>query len=232
MLFDGVLLGRASGSMGGVTASHNRGGQYLRGRAVPTNPNTSFQQTVRSAMSQLSARWVDTLTAVQRMAWDTYAASVLLPNPLGDPVNVGGIGMYIRSNVPRVQFGIGALPLVDDAPTVFDLGAFTAPGITSITASTKVAVLTFTDTDDWVGEDEAAMLIWDSDSKNPSINYFKGPYKPSGTILGASIVPPTSPANVTLIHQPVAGNRTFLKCRVSRADGRLSAIFRDYRNAI
>lgn len=219
-----TVIAQPSGSLGGIVFSHNRGGQYMRNRSIPTNPNSIFQQTVRAAMASLAARWTDTLTAVQRLAWDTYAENVPLPNRVGDPINVGGLGMYVRSNVPRIQFG---LAVVDDAPTTFNLGEWTAPGITSITASTSVAIITFEEADAWLDEDGSAMLIWDSDPKSPGVNYFKGPYKPSGTILGDAVTPLTSPQNVNLTHAPSAGNKTFLKMRVTRADGRLSSIFRD-----
>ena len=37
-----TIVGPLSGSFGGLTASHNRGGQYLRQRSTPTNPNSTY----------------------------------------------------------------------------------------------------------------------------------------------------------------------------------------------
>ncbi len=220
------------GSMDGITFSRNRGGSYMRARVVPTNPNTVYQQIVRSSMAQLASRWNDTLTPVQRVAWDTYAANVLLPNKHGDMINVGGVGMYMRSNIPRMQIGIGIAPIVDAAPTTFDLGELGGLSITSITAATKIAVIQGIDTDDWMDEVGSHLICYDSKSQNPAINYFKGPYNFNGTIEGDDIAPPTSPLNFTLFNLPVVGNQTFLRLRVSRADGRLSADFRDGKLAI
>lgn len=214
----------ASGSLGGVTFSHNRGGPYMRTRAVPTNPNSPFQQEVRGAVSQLTSLWLTALTPVQRTAWDTYAEQVPLPNPLGDPRNVGGLAMYIRSNVPRLQ---AQLPRVDAAPIIFDLGAYTPPGIDSLVAP-NVLTISFDNTDDWANEDDAAMLVFSSRGQNESINYFKGPYRRNASILGDGLTPPTSPSVLAYPFTVAATQRAFQRFVVTRADGRLSADFRDF----
>ena len=83
MKFKGTLIGEASGSIASLTFSHNRGGQYVRQRTIPTNPNTVFQQAIRSLVSELTSRWQNTLTEAQRAAWDQYAVQVPLLDPLG-----------------------------------------------------------------------------------------------------------------------------------------------------
>ncbi len=215
-------VAQASGSLGGVTFSRNRGGAYIRDRVVPTNPNTPQQQAVRGFVSQLTSLWLTTLSATQRAAWDLYALNVPLPNPLGEDRNVGGIGMYVRSNVPRLQTG---LPRVDDAPTIFNLGAFTAPTITTLVAP-DVLTLAFTDTDDWVGEDDAALLTFGSRGQNDSINFFKGPYRTFPGVLGDATTPPTSPEVLTWPFTVAVDQRGFLRASVTRADGRLSSDLR------
>ncbi len=220
------------GSVGGVTFSRNAGGAYMRTRVTPTNPNTPNQQIVRSALAMLSARWVEILTPTQRTAWDTYAQNVLMPNKHGDMINVGGIGMYIRSNVPRIQLGIPVAPIVDDAPTTFDLGMFGQLAIASVTASSSIALVIFDVNDEWVDEDASHLLCYDGLSQNASINYFKGPYNLNGSEEGDSITPPTSPASFSLSNLPAVNNRTFLRFQVSRADGRLSADFRGFGTAV
>lgn len=214
------------GSIGGSTFSANRGGPYMRNRSIPTNPNTPQQQAVRSAMALLAARWGDTLTDNQRAQWDLYAENVLLLNSLGQPRNVGGIGMYVRSNIPRIQNGVAETPIVDDGPSNFTLGEYTQPTIASITASTGILSLVFDPLDDWANEDEAALLIFTSKAKSPSTNYFKGPYNLAGVVLGSSATAPTSPASITLASPAEVGQQIFIRGEVSRVDGRLSADFR------
>lgn len=221
MLFKSGLITQGSGSIGGMTIAHNSGGQYIRARTIPTNPNTPAQQTVRNAMAILSTRWVEALTQVQRDAWQVYAGNVTVTNALGDQINISGLNMYIRGNVSRI---LGSLPIADNAPTIFDIGTFSDPGFTIDTANDELDI-SFTDTDDWANEDDAAMMVFASNVQNPTINYFKGPYVFIGQILGDSITPPTSPAAIALPGPTVIGQRSFFRVNVTRVDGRLSGNF-------
>jgi hypothetical protein len=211
----------ASGSVGGTTYSRNAGGPYMRTRAIPVNPQSSFQTVLRGHMAQLTALWA-TLTQAQRDGWEAYNVNVLLPNPLGDQREIGALAHYVRSNVPRLQAG---LPRVDTAPVVFTLGDYTQPTITSITAPTALS-LAFTDTDAWCDEDDSALLVCGSRGYNPTINFFKGPYRYCGKVDGDSVTPPTSPEAITMPFTLQAAQKAFIFGRVSRADGRLSSPFR------
>lgn len=229
MIFRPLVGNDLSGSLAGITASHNRGGPYFRSRAIPVNPNTTFQQTVRGNMAQLANLWLNTLTEAQRDAWDEYALNVLIPNAIGEPRNVGGLGMYQRSNTPRLQ---ASLPRVDAAPTIFNLGDFTNPTIASVTAATDLLSLNFTDTDDWANEDDAAMLVYTARGQNPSINFFKGPYRFAASIDGDGITPPVSPASIALAFGVAVGQRVFIRVNVTRADGRYGSDFRDFQLSV
>lgn len=216
-------VAQASGSIGGTTFSHNRGGPYMRTRAIPTNPGSQQQSDVRATMSLLTSRWRDTLDTAEREAWDTYALNVPLPNALGEPRNVGGLGMYVRSNVGRDQV---PLPIIDDAPVTFNLGEYTDPTIDAVDSVLQTADIGFTDTDDWIDEDDSAMLVFAGRQQNPSINYFKGPYRFAGAILGDVLLPPTSPETIALPFPVAIGNKVFMRFVVSRVDGRYSSTFR------
>lgn len=226
MLVESAIVSRGSGSVGGMTWSRNRGGMYVRSRATPTNPNSTFQQTVRSAAAFLAAYWSNSLTQVQRDAWDVYAENVELPNPLGAPRNVGGLGMYVRSNVPRIQCGVVGVARIDDAPTIFDLGTFTEPTVISCTAATDVVSVGYNNADEWAIADGGALFIFTSRPKNPGTKYFKGPYRLAATIEGVTATPPTSPEAVAAAFPFAVDNRVFVFARASTADGRLSAPFR------
>jgi hypothetical protein len=216
----------ASGSLGGITASRNRGGPYFRGRAVPTNPNSTYQQAVRSIFAQMAANWSSVLDPDQRAAWDLYAENVPLPDPLGDPRNVGGLGMYQRCNVGRLQAAEAGLVRRDTAPTIFDLGEFTAPIIGEIDAAADTVSIAHDDADVWADETGSAMLIWASRPQNPGINFFKGPYRYCGLIEGVDAAPPPGPTVLDLPFPCVTGQRLFFFARVTRLDGRMSASFR------
>lgn len=113
-------MGAASGAMGAAVASHNKGGQYLRARTVPSGAVPSpGQSVVRNAVSSLSPAWSTELTAVQRAAWSTYALNVPGRNRLGDAIQLSGQNWYIACNTPRLQVGLSR---IDDAPVTYDRG--------------------------------------------------------------------------------------------------------------
>jgi hypothetical protein len=219
MIFKSGVFTEASGSYQGLTWSHNKGGMYVRARAIPTDPNSAFQQTVRVSLAQLAVRWADVLTQEQRDAWATYAENVPLLNALGDARQIPPLSMYIRCNVPRLQVGLTA---VDDGPVFFNLGEYTEPVITVTGTNASVA---FTVADLWASEVGSAMLVYASQQKAPTINFFKGPYRYLGRINGAG-TPPTSPASLALGYTPAVDNKLFFRVNVTRADGRLATPFR------
>lgn len=223
MKFKSSVYTQASGSVGGLTYSHNRGGMYTRARTIPTNPSSAYQAVIRGFVAALTSAWNDTLSAAQRAAWDVYAENVPMLDSLGESRNIGGLGHYVRSNVPRLQAG---LDRVDDGPGTYNLGEFTNPTIDAVDATADEIDVGFTAGDDWVGEDGAALLVLCSRPQNPGINYFTGPYRFADSIDGDSGTPPTSPASLTLPFSVVAGQKIFAQFRVSRADGRLSLPFR------
>lgn len=220
MKFKSSIYTQVSGSIGGTTFAHNRGGMYTRARATPTNPNTPAQQAIRALIAQFTSAWLNVLTRPKRRKWDTYAENVPLLDKLGEPRNVGGLAMYVRSNVSRVQ---AALARIDDAPTIFNLGDYTAPTMDNVTEAGASADINFTVGDEWASEDGAAMLVWLSRPQNASINFFKGPYQFAGLIAGDSVTPPTSPATILTPFEFGAGQQIFGRANVVRADARMGA---------
>lgn len=222
MKFTSLVYAATSGSVGGLTYSRNKGGMYTRARAVPTNPNTAFQQVLRNAMGQLTTRWGQTLTQAQRDAWAVFAENVPIVDSLGYSHTIPPMSWYIKANSLRVQSG---LSVIDAAPTVFELGTLTIPVLTA-TAASVTASLAFTNTDAWANEVGGALLVYVSRPQNAAIQFFNGPYRYAGRVNGAG-TPPTSPATITLpFTTGPAGSKLFAKVVAVRADGRPSSPFR------
>jgi hypothetical protein len=222
MKFKSALVTEASGSMGGMVASHNRFGQYFRARAVPVNPSSIYQQIIRSVMLSLASRWSDTLTDPQREAWESYAANVQRPDALGEPRTLTGLNWYIAMNVPRIQAG-GTH--VDVAPTIYTMAVLTLPTIVSATAATGILSIGFDNTDGWAGEIGGKLLVYTSPPQQPSVNFYRGPFRYAGAIAGA-VVPPTSPLPITAAFPFAVGNRVWCQFRAIRLAGRISGTFR------
>lgn len=107
-----VLTSPQSGSYAGVTASRNRNGQYLRTRAVPVQPRTTFQLQVRARLASNSARY-RSLTDVQIAAWRSLGLLMLRTDSLGQQVNL--TGAQANASVNQVLQAYGQAT-VDDAP--------------------------------------------------------------------------------------------------------------------
>ena len=223
MLITSPVISAGSGSIAGLTMSHNRGGMYLRSRAVPTNPNSTEQQAVRNAMSFLAAYWRNTLTELQRDAWTVYGANTAMVNKLGAQVFLTGQQQFIRTNVPRLQnAGLTVNSLIVVAPTTYNLGNLTPCSIGAVDASDGDFEVNYDNTDDWATVVGSGLLVYASRPQDPSINFFRGPYRFAGEVAGDT-VPPTSPATIELPFAVTAGQKVFFRLRASRLDGRLSA---------
>lgn len=227
MKFKSSIFAQSSGSLAGTVFSHNKGGQYVRNRSTPTNPNTPQQQLIRSLVGGLANLWTNTLTAAQRTAWDTYADNVTLLNSLGEAIHVTGLNMYTRSNTARLA---GGLARIDAAPTIFNTGDFTPPSFALDEPNDEIDI-SFDNTDAWANEDDASMLVYTSQPQGLAINFWKGPYRFAGRIDGDAVTAPTSPAAVTLAFTVATGQRIFARVIVVRADGRVSLPFRGQADA-
>lgn len=222
MLFKSALLTAGSGKLRGIVASHNKGGAYLRGLTIPTNPQTALQTAVRNSLSALSTAWSGTLTALQRAGWNTYAGNLTWTNALGDAISVTGQQAYVGANAPRLQ---GSLSRVDAPPVVFTRPTFSSPTLT-LTANSTNAVVAFNNADAWAIASGGALLVYASPPQGPGINSYGGPYKYIGKIAGA-VSPPTSPATLTLASAAgPTGSKVFFRVQATAVDGRLSPDFR------
>ena len=219
MKFKSAIITQGSGSLGGMTLSRNKGGMYLRARAIPTNPGSSAQTLVRNAMTEASTAWADTLTQTQRDAWDNYAFNTPVTNVLGDPLTLSGQQMYNRCNVPRIA---QSATRVDDGPVVFGLPTATLSAFTATPAPSGYTWgIDFDDQEAWANEDDAFIFVQTSRAQKQSINFFKGPFRNSGNIAGDSQTPPTSPGAGSSPFAAVVDDKVFGRFTVSRADGRL-----------
>ena len=113
------ILGSLRGSIGDNTFSHNRGGDYVRRRVSPTNPNSTRQQTMRTFLGTLAALWSSTLTTVEREQWNVYASNQAKEGPLGNSINWTGINAYVSLNTHLLDSGDARIdvPPIVVAPT-------------------------------------------------------------------------------------------------------------------
>jgi hypothetical protein len=212
-----------SGSIAGNTFARNRFGNYVRSRTKPVNPRSTGQVLIRSILSQLAENWKDVLTDPYRLAWAAYAASINMKNRLGEVMNATGFNHYIRSNSPRMQYGFAA---INTAPTVLSLPEKDPLFAVAAAQGTGLTTITFDDTLAWCDLADAAMIIYNGIPQNATRNFFNGPWKLAGGILGDVGSPPTSPRTLTGSNTLVTGQKIWYYGRISLPDGRLSEPFR------
>lgn len=212
-----------SGSIAGNTFARNRYGNYCRSRTKPTNPNTGKQQTIRSAMAFLTARWAQTLTAAQRTAWNLYGSNVNMLNKLGETIQLSGFNHYIRSNMIRKQC---ALAIIDAGPVIFEVPAADPTYAITCSEATQQISTTFDNGMDWADEDGAFMVGYQGTPQNSQRNFFAGPWNAFMVIAGANGAPPASPSAQACAFAVSEGQHMWCYSRILRVDGRVSLPFR------
>lgn len=212
------ILANMSGRLQGIVASHNRGGQYFRGRTIPDAPPTAPQTAARLIMSNLIGLWKTDLDNTQRGVWNDYAQVHPQIDGFGDSVNIGGVGYWVRQNFGRLLAGLAVIPEppVDTGPAFL-----TAPSVERSGAAQ--AEVTFEDTDPWADTANGALLMFASKAVAPSRYSAAGiPLQFVGAVLGGT---PTNPATVDLPWAWTDDARMFWRFYCVDPDGRVSPSF-------
>ncbi len=212
-----------SGSIAGDTFARNRYGNYVRARTKPVNPNTALQQQVKGALAYITTMWSQTLTANQRAAWNLYAANVAMKNRLGEVINLTGFNHFIRSATFRKRYGGGGYL---DGPVIFELPD--KDPTFSITASEATQQITcaYDAGMAWNSEIGACLVMFVGVPQNAQRNFFAGPWQLSAWLPGDDVAPPASPVVIPAKWAIAAGQRIWVYARITRADARLSEVFR------
>lgn len=194
-----ILESPRSGSYAGITSSRNRFGQYVRTRAIPVNPNSSFQAAVRARLSDLVQNY-RLLTANQRVGWADLGGQMIRSDSLGQSYTLTGAQAYVSVNSNRVAAGDAA---VSDAPALIEPDPIATIVITLTSAAMSIAYT--------VTPLGAAVRLesFASPQKSAGVT-FNGDYR----LIAVSAAAAASPANLLAAYSarfgaPVTGNRIF-----------------------
>lgn len=127
-----------SGSYQGVTSSRNAFGQYVRTRATPVNPNTSYQGVVRSRLAGNAAAW-RALTGIQQAGWAALGAGISRTDSLGQSYTLNGFMAYCMINNNKVAAGDA---VVAAAPAIVVPTNITTATLTATSAALSLAYTT------------------------------------------------------------------------------------------
>jgi hypothetical protein len=171
----------ASGSVGGMTYSHNRSGMYMRARRVPTNPNTGFQQAVRSNLSNASQAF-RLLDAGEQASWATYAAGTPRVNRLGDTITLTAQQMYVAVNSLAALLGLAPMTNAPAVPGLSTLGNDLALGVDASTGTLTIDGVTGS----LFRQVGAKIGVFVGDGKSLGVNFYKAPYQLFDVMAGAT----------------------------------------------
>jgi hypothetical protein len=205
------------GSIAGNTFARNRSGNYVRARTKPVNPNSVLQVAMRTYMAFLTSRWHDTISASQRIAWNSYANAVSMKNRLGESTFLSGFNHYIRVNTVRLQLENSKC---DEGPVVLALPEKDPTLIIAAYASTQKISVTRDVALPWCGVPASVMGIWCGSPQLATRNFFAGPWRKAGSIPGNGVSPTLITSPFTLI----AGQKIWVYARIATGptDSRLS----------
>lgn len=192
-----------SGSVGGVTSSRNRNGQYRRTRATPVNPASSFQQAVRARMQQNADAW-KALTGTQREGWGALGAQYVRYDALGQSYDLTGFQAYCSVNNNNLAAGNA---VVADAPLYAPPAPIVSITPTATSASLSVA---YTATPLAAGE----RLFISCSPMRSAGRTFESDLR----LISVTAAAAASPANILAAYQarfgnPVTGSRIFFSAQ-------------------
>jgi len=105
----GSLVTEGSGSLGGHTLQHSKGGMQLRTKPIPRGRPSAEQYAIRSINPVLQAGW-RALTDAQRKIWNDYAQDYGIMNANGDKHPLSGHSLWMKYNFSWIQAGGTFLP--------------------------------------------------------------------------------------------------------------------------
>lgn len=191
----------------------------MRSRSYPKRVTSTRHMYTVQLISELSIYWENPLTNSDRAGWGAYAFGTPLVDAWGMPRYVRGYAHYMRSNRPRLQFGLSR---IDTPPSTLGLPTFTLYGF-GLNANSTIVSVYFESSESWVHTDGAFVLLWVSYLTKRTRNLPTEVYRPFRTIAGSSTSPPSSPSTFPLYPTPgITSGRTFLRASLTLPDGRLS----------
>ena len=108
----GPAVAEISGSVSGTTFARNRGGAYMRQRAIPVTSTTAYALAAKNRVAVLSNAWAG-LTDAQRQAWTIFSQQHPSLNRLGRSITIPPLAYYIRINSRLLAASEAA---IDDPP--------------------------------------------------------------------------------------------------------------------
>lgn len=134
----GMMMTDARGKLGGQVFSKNRSGAYVRTKVTPVNPRTTFQQSNRALLGNVSTGWAG-LTRDQIRAWNEATSQWVKTNVFGDSTKPSGKNLYTGLN-KVLSVAYPALPLLTLPPAKVEFPNFVIGSADYIVATQTLSI--------------------------------------------------------------------------------------------
>lgn len=220
----GPTVAEVRGSIGGCVFSRNRGGQYIRFRAVPTNRNSIWQQNVRRHLLDASQYFSETLSAADRRTWETFTQNTPTTNRVGATIVLSSIAAFVRTNSLRL---IAHQSIIDKAPpTAGEAAAIDVnpAGISISEITQQIMINAAADLGNWDNTlDDDICLVFQGLPVDKNVQYFKGPYRFSWPLVGKTGDGYTFPYVMPCPLAIQAGQTSYLRFKHLDPNGKVSS---------
>ena len=203
----GSLAVDGSGKLGGHVYAKNRGGNYVRTKTKPLNPQTLAQTSVRNDFTANAQAWRG-LTDAQRQTWASAIASFPKKNSLGSSISLSGSNLFQRVN-QNLRL-VGATPL-DTAPLPSAVTPITSLSLAADSVAPSMS-LTFAPSP---VPANYKLVIEATPGQSAGRTFVKNKYRRIQIVAAAG----TSPANILAAYtakfgSPIAGTKVFVRAKM------------------
>jgi hypothetical protein len=210
------FLADMRGKLNGSVFARNRGGQYVRTKVTPLNPQSIAQVTARNLLTGL-AQGFRSLSENEITAWNQAVTQWQTTDIFGDLVSPTGLALYVRLNANIANAGGTAItspPAPTGAAALITLGLVADVSGDTFDVSFTPATVPANHT----------MYIESTTMLSPGINNANSRFRFIGTAASAAASPVDAFAFQTAkFGSLVAGQKAYVRCKfINKVTGEVS----------
>lgn len=200
-----ALISEMRNKLNGSVFSKNRGGNYLRNKVTPVNPNTSFQAAARSLLTGFAQAWRGLLQS-EILAWNNAVQDFKKTDIFGDIKTPSGINLFNRLNINLANVGQAMITMPPLPTEVVPTGALT------VAAAAGAGTVSINNGGAGTGA-ATAWLIEATSPQSPGKNFVKSEFRVIGYTIANAATPTAQGGNYTTkFGGMVAGQKIFIRC--------------------
>jgi len=211
----GAIVVDGRGKLGGHVFAKNRGGNYMRTKVTPVNPQTARQTIVRSLFGSIASAW-SSLTQAQRDSFDGLVEAYSSTNIFGDIKSPSAIALHQKLNFNLGNSG--------QAQITTALAPIAVPNSAVTTAEYEISGTTFSI--NYLGDTTGSkVLIFATTSLSQGTKFVKDKLRQIGVVNGGT----AGDYNAYTIYNakfglPVLGANIYVGVKTINAQGQASPL--------